>query len=151
MGRGRRLNYGLVVGLYEGNYGQIAIGKILETPHGHISKVLRKEGVETRKRGEIVEPLPFNELPKMVQECIKADSQVLSNYEKVMGVSVVEEVQEVQLNWKEMNREEKVEVIFSKLDKGMTTREAAKEIGIAQSTLVKTKNKYLKEQEEIVK
>jgi len=151
MGRGRRLNYGLVVGLYEGNYGQIAIGKILETPHGHISKVLRKEGVETRKRGEIVEPLPFNELPKMVQEFIKADSEVLSNYEKVMGVSVVEEVQEVQLNWKEMNREEKVEVIFSKLDKGMTTREAAKEIGIAQSTLVKTKNKYLKEQEELVK
>src|SRR5699024_11492711 len=105
-------NYGLVVRLYEGNYGQIAIGKILETPHGHISKVLRKEGVETRKRGEIVEPLPFNELPKMVQEFIKADSEVLSNYEKVMGVSVVEEVQEVQLNWKEMNREEKVEVIF---------------------------------------
>src|SRR5699024_12407744 len=119
--------------------------------HDALPILLRKEGVETRKRGEIVEPLPFNELPKMVQEFIKADSEVLSNYEKVMGVSVVEEVQEVQLNWKEMNREEKVEVIFSKLDKGMTTREAAKEIGIAQSTLVKTKNKYLKEQEELVK
>src|SRR5699024_9875533 len=151
MGRGRRLNYGLVAGLYEANYGQVAIGKILETPHGQVSKVLRKERVETRTRCEIVEPETFNRLPKRIQNYIKDDVEVLSKYEEVMGVKVTETVQEEKLNWKDMTRDEKVEVIFSKLDKGMTTREAAKEIGIAQSTLVKTKNKYLKEKEEQAK
>lgn len=139
MGRNKRLNYELVAGLYESNYGQALIGRILETPHGHISKVLRGMDVKTRKRGEKVSPVHFKDLDKRIKDMLKMDVEVMDKYQEYTGFDT-EEVESVKKEWKDMNKEEKVEVIMDKLNGGMTTREAAKELGIAQSTLVKTKN-----------
>ena len=141
MGRNKRLNYEMIKGLYENNYGQALIGRILETPHGHISKVLRGMGVKTRKRGEVVHPVSYKNLDKRLKNLLKLDYEVFDRYVLVTGFDVKEDKVSKE-EWKSLSKKEKVDMIMEKLDEGMTTREAAKELGIAQSTLVKTKNSY---------
>lgn len=147
MGRNKRLDYGLIAGLYESDYGQTLIGKILETPSGHISKVLKVEGVQARKRGERVIPEDYEMLSGDLKQRLKLDEEVFQKYQEVMGYEIKEE--QPKREWKELEKSEKFEIIMDKLDQGMTTREASKEIGIAQSTLVKTKNSYLKETSQV--
>ena len=148
MGRNRRMDYELIAGLYENNYSTVIIGRILATPNGHVSKVLFKQGVEARKRGVRVKPVAFELLSKDLQDNIMYDEKLFEGYQRVMGeVNVpkkedVAEVAEVK-DWKEMSLEEKGKRIVELLDNGLSTRKAAAEIGISQSTLVKTKNRYL--------
>ena len=144
MGRNKRLNYGVVEGLHESGYSQTLIGKIYDTPNGHISKVLRGLGVKTRKRGEKSIPLSFDKLDKGLQKELRNEG-LLERYQMVTGFDVNVTSGEEKLDWKSLDKKTKVEIILDKLESGMTTREAAKELGIAQSTLVKTKNSYLKE------
>lgn len=158
MGKSRRMNYELIVSLYENNYGQVLIGKIFNTPHGHISKVLRKMEVQARERGTVVEPIPYSKLSKDVKQLILADKDIKEDYENVTGYKVEtvkkkvtkkpakkKKVTRAKLmdGWKEMSIEERGKYIVNELEKGKSTRQVASEIGIGQSTLVGTKNKYL--------
>lgn len=64
----KKLDYTVVEVLYLGGYNMTKIADMLGSVNGHISKVLRKEGVPTRKRGEVVEPKPLKELYATVNE-----------------------------------------------------------------------------------
>lgn len=141
MGRNRRMDYQLIGELYENFYSTVVIGRILDTPNGHVSKVLKRQGVKARKRGEIVKPIPFNELDKGIQAMILSDEYVTYGYRRVMGKNSIEIEEEKE--WKDMTLEEKGEKAVGLLENGMTTREAAKIVGVSQSTLVKTKNRFL--------
>lgn len=143
MGRNKRLDYELIEGLYLNMYSTVVIGRILDTPNGHVSKVLKVQGVKARKRGVLVTPEAFSDLASDLQENLMSDAKVFKNYKRVMGygndVGNEEEVKE----WKDMTLEEKGESIIALLDRGLSTRKAAEEMGVSQSTLVKTKNRFL--------
>lgn len=64
----RKLDYTVVEALYLGGYNMTKIADMLGSVNGHISKVLRKIGVPTRKRGEVVNPVPLKELYETVNE-----------------------------------------------------------------------------------
>lgn len=143
MGRNKRMDYELIAELYENNYNTVKIGNILETPNGHISKVLRVQGVETRGRGVQVIPVEFNKLTKRLQEMILEDEEVLEGYKRVMGYgSEIERSEVEEKEWKEMTLNEKGKQIVELLESGLSTRKAAKVMGISQSTVVKTRKKY---------
>src|SRR5699024_8647158 len=138
MGRNKRLNYEMNKVLNENHYDQELIRKILETPHGHISKVLRGMGVKTRKRGEVVHPVSYKNLDKRLKNLLKLDYEVFDRYVLVTGFDVKEDKVSKE-EWKSLSKKEKVDMIMEKLDEGMTTRESVMELDISQSMLVKIK------------
>lgn len=157
MAKNRRLDYELVTTLYENNYGQVAIGKMLSSPHGHISKVLRKQGVQTRERGEVVVPVPFPKMSKEAQSIIMRDGEFFKVFQDFTGYKhVVEKPKKAKggskrkvikrkkmAGWDDMTVEEKGKVIMDKVAERKNTYEIAGEIGIGQSTVVGLRNQYL--------
>jgi|SRR5690625_307635 len=162
MAKKRRIDYTLVTALYENNYGQVAIGKMLESPHGHISKVLRKEGVVTRERGKVVQPVPFPKMSKDDQAVIMKDEDFFKVFQEFTGYKHVVEKKKKENKpvsaekgkkkvvkrkkmdgWDDMTTEEKGEIIQNKLEEGKSSRKVAEEIGIGQSTLIGIRNMYL--------
>ena len=64
----KKLDYKLITELYEAGHNMTSIAKMVNSVNGHISKVLRKEGVQTRKRGEISNPLPLKDVFETKEE-----------------------------------------------------------------------------------
>lgn len=64
----KKLDYSLVVRLYRAGYNMTSIAKMVNSVNGHISKVLRKEGEPTRKRGEVVTPTPMKDVFETKEE-----------------------------------------------------------------------------------
>lgn len=59
----RKLNYKLIAGLYNAGYSQGDIAYIFQSVSGHISKVLKAEGVQIRPRGVKVKPPTYAKFP----------------------------------------------------------------------------------------
>lgn len=73
----RRINYEVVKGLYEQNFSQGDIAKVYGSVSGHISKVLKAEGVQARsgKEGR-VKPVAYSKLPSKLKTLLKKEELV---------------------------------------------------------------------------
>lgn len=75
----KRLDYMLITKLYKAGHNMTSIAKMVNSVNGHISKVLRKEGVETRKRGEIALPTPLKDVFETKEEKCYMYEMLLKN------------------------------------------------------------------------
>ncbi|MGN4723810.1 hypothetical protein ACTFR8_22545 [Bacillus cereus group sp. MYBK15-3] len=67
----RKHDYKLIGFLYKAGYSQGAIADVFGSVSGHISKVLKKEGVPSRPRGQKVVPVPCEKFPAPVRKAIE--------------------------------------------------------------------------------
>ena len=67
----RKHDYKLIGFLYKAGYSQGVIANIFGSVSGHISKVLKKEGVPSRPRGQKVVPAPYEKFPAQVKKAIE--------------------------------------------------------------------------------
>ncbi|MCY8636610.1 helix-turn-helix domain-containing protein [Bacillus sp. S17B2] len=140
MAKQKRLNYELVGVLYTNGYTTKDIAEMFNSVNGHISKVLRASGVATRKRGEVVEKLPFDSFSP-------EDKKVVLNSEMkdmLSGYLNIKEEKEIvpEVPFIELSLEDKAKQIQALQDRGLSQRGIAKELGIAQSSVSKTMKKY---------
>ncbi|WP_460271270.1 hypothetical protein [Bacillus sp. NEAU-Y102] len=89
----RKHDYKLIAYLYKAGYSQGDIAAIFDSVSGHISKVLKKEGVAARPRGQKVVPVPYEKFPDAVQKAaqevgITARVQKVSEVRKGKGAAV---------------------------------------------------------------
>ncbi|MBE7114579.1 hypothetical protein FT641_17830 [Bacillus paranthracis] len=89
----RKHDYKLIAYLYKAGYSQGDIAAVFGSVSGHISKVLKKEGVVARPRGQKVVPVPYEKFPDAVQKAvleagITARVQKVSEVRKGTGAAV---------------------------------------------------------------
>lgn len=75
----RKLNYKMIIELYRAGHNMTSIAKMTGSVNGHISKVLRKEGEPTRKKGEIVKAAPLKDVFESRDEKCEMYEELLAN------------------------------------------------------------------------
>lgn len=78
----RKHDYKLIAYLYKAGYSQGDIAAIFGSVSGHISKVLKKEGVAARPRGQKVVPVPHEKFPDAVQKAVR-EAGIAARVQKV--------------------------------------------------------------------
>ncbi|MFV1457455.1 hypothetical protein, partial [Bacillus mycoides] len=81
----RKHDYKLIAYLYKAGYSQGDIAAVFGSVSGHISKVLKKEGVAARPRGQKVVPIPYEKFPDAVQKAVQ-EAGITTRVQKVSEV-----------------------------------------------------------------
>lgn len=85
LGRRRRMEYRIMVGLYQHGYTTVEIAELFHTPNGHVSKVLRGEGVKMRRRGQRGNKIPFDYFDEELQMLLLSDADIYHRFARLFG------------------------------------------------------------------
>lgn len=75
----KKVDYVVAIKLYEAGYNMTRVAAMVGSVNGHISKVLKSQGVQARKKGEIAQPKHLKDVFETREEKVEIYEMLFEN------------------------------------------------------------------------